>query len=130
MLTDHLIAPSGSDKIAFPVKIIDDDLDKLHFRMLRQNLIQYLRRIVEGKSEMSDLPFFFPFLCMLKQMTVLNNAAFAIQPIVEFRVQNVEQVIICLCQVRNKKIQLLAKTAQILFNTIYLVYPTFYTSPA
>lgn len=89
MLTDHFIAPSGSDKIAFPIKIIDYDLDKLHFRMLRQDLIQYLRRIVEGKSEMSDLPCFFPFLCMLKQMTVLNNTAFAIQPIVEFRVQDV-----------------------------------------
>ena len=130
MSANHLIAPSGSDKIAFPVKIIDDNLDKLHFRVFCQKLVQYLRRIVEGKSQMPDLPFLFPFLCMLKQMTVLNNAAFAIQSVVEFRVQDVEQVIICLCQVRNEKIQLLAKTAQILFNTIYLVYPTFYTSPA
>ena len=31
---------------------------------------------------------------MLKQMAVLNNAAFAIQSVVEFRVQDVEQVII------------------------------------
>ena len=62
--------------------------------MFRQNLVKYLRRIVEGKSKMPDLPFLFPFLCMLKQMAVLNDTAPAVQPIVEFRVQDVKQVLI------------------------------------
>ena len=103
MLTDYFITPSGCDKIAFPVKIIDDDLDKLYFRMLRQNLIQYLRRIVEGKYNVSDLPFFFPFLRMFKQMAVLDDTALSVQPVIEFCVQDMEKIVICLCQVRNKK---------------------------
>jgi hypothetical protein len=35
MLADHVITALRCDKIAVPVKVIDDDLDKLNLRMLR-----------------------------------------------------------------------------------------------
>ena len=42
----------GLDCVVFPVEIIQLYLDKIHFRVFRQNLVQHVGGIVEGKTDM------------------------------------------------------------------------------
>ena len=52
MLLRRLIDGAGLDPFALPVQIVELDLDELHFRVLRQDPVQQLRRVVEGKAYM------------------------------------------------------------------------------
>lgn len=40
-----------------PHSIVDLQLDKFHFRMPDQNVLQFFRRGVEGKADVTDQPF-------------------------------------------------------------------------
>ena len=50
------IAASGLHARILPVCIVDLQLDKLDIRVLRQQLIKHLRRVVKGKTVVADLP--------------------------------------------------------------------------
>ena len=56
MLYSDFIASAGLNPLAFPVQIIDLQLNKFHLRMLRQDLIQQLGAAVERESGMFNQP--------------------------------------------------------------------------
>ena len=47
----NLIALAGLDAFALPVHIVDLQLDKLHLRMVLQNMLQGVGGVVEGEAD-------------------------------------------------------------------------------
>ena len=56
VLCRRLIHRAGLDPFALPVEVVELDLYKFHLRVLCQDLVQQLRRVVEGKARVLDEP--------------------------------------------------------------------------
>ena len=78
VLPDHLIAGPGLHQLAVPVDGVERDLNKLDLWMLCQNAVQQLRGGMERDAQMTDLPVFLPFFCVVKEVCRLDNAALAV----------------------------------------------------
>ena len=56
VLYRRLIAPPGLDAAVLPVQVVELELHQLHLRVLRQDLVQDLRRVVEGEAQTAEFP--------------------------------------------------------------------------
>ena len=73
MFADHVITSLRLNQIGIPVKVINYDPHCLHLRMLGQNLIQRICRIMERKSNMFDFSGLFPLFHIVKHMRFPDN---------------------------------------------------------
>ena len=55
----HLVAGPGLDSWVLPVAVVDLKLDELHLGVRLQNLLQLLRRGLEGEPHVPDEPLLF-----------------------------------------------------------------------
>ena len=62
MLPGHLITGPGCHAGAFPVSIVDLQLNKLGVRMLGQQLFQQLGTVVKREAPVLDMPLLLLFL--------------------------------------------------------------------
>ena len=87
MFPGDLIAFPRSDPGTLPVQIVDLELNELHFGMVRQDTVEKLGCIMEGKPDMADVTRLF----LIFQKTE------AVQPFVllkTLRLQTVQEIII------------------------------------
>ena len=71
VLPDKLVVLPGADRRAFPVGVIDLQLDEFHFRVFLQKLLQKLGLVMEGKADMPDGAGLFLLLDEVPEMKLL-----------------------------------------------------------
>ena len=68
MFPGHFIICTGTDGRIFPVRIIDLQLNEIHFRMFTQKLIQQLWIIMIGEADMFYRSLLLLFLNKIPEM--------------------------------------------------------------
>ena len=110
MLYADFIAFTGLYTFILPVYVIELQLHQFCFRVVSQDTVQHIRIIMVRKSDMPYLSLCFFAYHKLKTFLLLYRP-------IHGPSHGMKEVIICLCQVRNKKIK------------IFIIYCRFQTMP-
>ena len=94
MFSDHIITGTSLYKLTVPIYGIQSDLYEFDLRMLGKNTIQKLRGRVERNTQMTDLSFFLPLLCMIKQICGFYDTAVTVVAIIVYSLNIMKQIVV------------------------------------